>query len=170
MARLLNELEQRAEVVCVVVEHLRDRLRLVEGDDAGRPVHLGVQLLGRHHLAQQHLGLGLVELEQLGQPSAANAAVVAGDDANVVLHDSLVQIVPASSAKRRALLPLCLRARHVQIVAQLGRGGGGGSRVAHGVAAGRVGEGAVALPLLLGRKGPVHHLVADELAQNAPME
>mmetsp|Transcript_17738 Transcript_17738/g.44289 ORF Transcript_17738/g.44289 Transcript_17738/m.44289 type:complete len:305 (-) Transcript_17738:463-1377(-) len=90
MARLLELVEQLADVARPVVEHLVGRLRRLERDDAGGPVDAREDLLLRHHLAQLLLHLLHGETRELRQPGHADPAVVARDDLYVVLRDARV--------------------------------------------------------------------------------
>jgi len=90
MARLLELVEQLADVAGPVVEHLVGRLRRLERDDAGGAVDAREDLLLRHHLAQLLLHLLHGETRQLGQPGHADPPVVPRHDLYVVLRDARV--------------------------------------------------------------------------------
>ena len=94
MVHTLQEAEQALHVPAPLVEDIVRVARLGEGDDAGWPVDLGVDGLRRHQLADVLLCLVLCQIQKLGQARDLDASVVLCDDADVVLNDTLAQVLP----------------------------------------------------------------------------
>lgn len=90
----LEEAEQALHVGGPLVQDIVDVAGLGKRHDAGGAVDARVHRLGAHQLADVLLRLVLRQVEELRQPPHADARVVLGDDAHVVLDHALAQVLP----------------------------------------------------------------------------
>lgn len=91
----LQESQQALHVVTPLIQNVISIPRLREADDPCRSVNLGVHSLGGNQLADVLFRLILSQVEQLGEASHLDASVVLGNDADIVLNDSLSEILPS---------------------------------------------------------------------------
>jgi len=94
MINALQQTQQALHVAAPLVQYVVCVSRLRECDYARGPVDFGVDGLCRHQLADVLLRLVFGEIQQLCQPRDLDACVVLGNDANVVLDDTLPQVLP----------------------------------------------------------------------------
>ncbi len=94
MGGLLEKAQQIRHVVRPIVEHIVGLLPPDKVDHSLGPIDLGVDRAGRHHVRDEPLQVGLLEVQQLRKARRRDALVVLRHDANVVLHDPGVQILP----------------------------------------------------------------------------
>jgi hypothetical protein len=70
-----------------IVQHLRLALLLCEVDDARRPVDLHLQRTIVDELGEEFFGFEFIEVEEFRHALDADACVVVGDDADVLLGE-----------------------------------------------------------------------------------
>mmetsp|Transcript_9511 Transcript_9511/g.30060 ORF Transcript_9511/g.30060 Transcript_9511/m.30060 type:complete len:210 (+) Transcript_9511:137-766(+) len=90
VARRLDEVEQRRDVARPVVEQLVGLLRLLERDDARRPVDARPDRARRDHLGELAFGLRLAHGEERRHARHLDALIEFGEGAHVVLDDAQV--------------------------------------------------------------------------------
>lgn len=95
---VIDSLQQSQQALHVAAPFVQDVIGvsgLGKAHDASRSVNLGVDRLGRDQLAYVLFRLILCQVEQLGEALHLDARVVLGNDADVVLDDTLPEILPS---------------------------------------------------------------------------
>jgi hypothetical protein len=91
----LKQTEQALHVSAPLIQHIICVSWLGEADDPGRSVNLGIHSFRCDQLADVLLCLILSQIEKLGQARHLDACVVFGNDTDVVLDDTLAEILPS---------------------------------------------------------------------------
>lgn len=96
--QMIDPLQQSQQTLHVSTPLVQDIICvswLGEIDDPGRSINLGVDSLRSDQLADVFLRLVFRQVEQLGQSGHLNAGIVFGDDTDIVLNDTLAEILPS---------------------------------------------------------------------------
>jgi hypothetical protein len=95
---MINPLQQSQQALHVSAPLVQDIIRILgfgETDDASGTIDPRVDGLGSDQFRDVLLRLVLAEIEQLSESGHADASVVLGNDADIVLDNPLTQILPS---------------------------------------------------------------------------
>ena len=95
MVNSLQQSQQALHVSTPLVQHIICVSWLGEVNDSGWTIDLGVHSLCSHQLADVFLRLILCQVEKLSQAGHLDAGVVFGDNSDIVLNDTLAEILPS---------------------------------------------------------------------------
>ena len=91
----LKQTKQAFHVSAPLIQYIICVSWLGKADDSSRSVDLGVHSLRCDQLADIFFCLVLSQIEELGQAGHLDACVVFGNDADIVLDDTLAEILPS---------------------------------------------------------------------------
>jgi hypothetical protein len=95
MVDSLQQTQQALHVSTPLVQYIICVSWLGEVDNSGWTIDLGVHSLCSHQLADVFLRFVLCQVEKLGQAGHLDAGVVFGNDSDIMLDDTLAEILPS---------------------------------------------------------------------------